>query len=91
MAGIDTGVAILKEGNSDVDLAAIRNTNISTGLGNDTVVGQITTLPTADEFDTTTSELAFNGFEGGTAGANTDQELSGANKANTVRTEEMTL
>ena len=86
MAGIDTGVAILKEGNSEVDLAAIRNTDISTGLGNDTVVGQITTLPTADEFDTTTSELAFNGFEGGTAGANTDQELSDANKANTVRT-----
>ena len=86
MAGIDTGVAILKEDNSNVDLAAVRNANISTGLGNDTVVGQITTLPTADEFDTTTSELAFNGFEGGTAGANTDQELSGANKANTVRT-----
>lgn len=85
-AGIDTGVAVLSEDTSQLDLAAVRNTNINTGLGNDMVVGQVTNLPTPDEFDTTTNELAFNGFEGKLPGADTSQDLNSLDKANTVRT-----
>lgn len=85
MAGIDTGVAVLKAATSTVDLAAIRNTDIRTGIGDDRVVGMITSLPTPDAFDTSTSELAFNGFQGGTPGASVSQDLA-ANTANNVRT-----
>jgi len=84
-AGIDTGVVVLREDTSNVDLAGIRNVDITTGLGDDTVVGQITSLPKADVFDTTTSDLAFNGFQGGTADAVVSNELD-KNEANTVRT-----
>lgn len=85
LAGINTGVAILQEDTSHVDLAAIRNTNIRTGLGNDVVIGEITSLPKADEFDTQTSELAFNGFQGGIANSEVDRDPA-INEANTVRT-----
>jgi hypothetical protein len=84
-AGIQTGEAILQEDTSDLDLAAIRNTDIRTGLGNDVVVGEITSLPKADVFDTTTSKLAFNGFEGGTKNATVDKDPD-INQANTVST-----
>jgi hypothetical protein len=84
-AGIDTGVAVLQANNSTVDLAAIRNADIRTGLGDDQVVGQITSLPTPDVFDSSTNPLAFNGFEGGQAGANVSQNLTD-NAANSVRT-----
>jgi hypothetical protein len=84
-AGIETGVAVLHEDTTTIDLAGIRNTNISTSIGDDTVVGQITSLPTADEFDTSTNQAAFNGFKGGIENANVSEDLQ-TNQANTVRT-----
>jgi hypothetical protein len=85
MAGIKTGVAVLQKDTSEVELAGIQNTDIRTGLGNDMVVGQITELPKADEFDTSTSKLAFNGFEGGVKHATVDRDPQ-INTANVVRT-----
>ena len=81
-AAISTGDVVVDP--EETDLAAMRNVNITSGLGDDMVVGGVSELPTQDESSSGTNPFAFNAFDG-QDNSEVSRDLT-INSANTVET-----